>query len=71
MKKLKERSDWFKGLLYAEQMYKDGYDFCKLYQTELVRLFDNSDLQLISKNSTIEFTRGIKDYAAFILKIPE
>ena len=70
MKKLKERSDWFKGLLYAEQMYKDGYDFSKLYGYELVKFYFDGK-EKVSVNSTIQFTRGIKDYAAFILKIPE
>jgi hypothetical protein len=69
MKKLKERSDWFKGLLYAEQMYKDGYDFCKLYDNNLWVKFHYQGIEHMTKSSTMDFVKGVHDYAEHILKV--
>lgn len=62
-----KHSEWFKGFLYAEQMYKDGYrPAFPFYLTGYNEWRAGScSFKLVNHNDNFEYGRGVVDYIQY------
>lgn len=67
-----KRSEWFRGLLEAEELYKEGYEDIRVSERSLV-LIDgcNVNRKYFVEINGVSKVQGIHDYYAHVLKNPE
>jgi len=71
-KKKNKRSEWFQGLLQAEELYKEGYEDILVSERSVV-LIDGYDIRrkYFVGIHGVSKVKGIHDYYAHVLNNPE